>query len=153
MVLQPAVRGFETTDPDGNPVIKKYNDRYVAYDYAQNVWTFGRDQPDTGVDSGVFDNPIWIDKDGNVYKHEIENAPHGDYKPFAETGPISIGEGDQVIKATQLLTDSIPENRVTLEFKTRFEPQGEEQVHGPLRGAQDRREVHGPTDADAGQRG
>ena len=123
--------GFETTDPDGNPVIKKYNDRYVAYDYAQNIWSMGDLDRHTGVDSGVFDNPIWLDKDGNVYKHEIENAPHGDYKPFAETGPISIGEGDQVIKATQLLSDSIPVGRVTATFKTRFEPQGDEQVHGP----------------------
>ena len=51
--------------------------------------------------------------------------------PWAETGPISIGEGDQVMKAVQVLTDSIPENRVTLEFKTRFEPQGEEKSYGP----------------------
>ena len=33
--------GFETTDPDSNPVIKKYNDRYVAYDYAQNTRSMG----------------------------------------------------------------------------------------------------------------
>ena len=51
--------------------------------------------------------------------------------PWAETGPITIGEGDQVIKATQVLTDSIPEDRVTLEFMTRFQPQGEEITFGP----------------------
>ena len=36
-----------------------------------------------------------------------------------------------MIKATQLLVDSIPTGRVSATFKTRFEPQGEEQVHGP----------------------
>ena len=63
--------------------------------------------------------------------------------PWAETGPISIGEGDQVIKASQVLTDSIPENRVTLEFKTRFEPQGQERTYGPHRSSADGREVTG----------
>ena len=66
--------GFETTDPDGNPVIKKYNDRYVAYDYAQNIWSMGDLDRHTGVDSGVFDNPIWLDKDGNVYKIENDHT-------------------------------------------------------------------------------
>jgi hypothetical protein len=42
-----------------------------------------------------------------------------------------LGDGDQIIKAVQVLTDSIPENRVNLEFKTRFEPQGEERAYGP----------------------
>ena len=120
-------------DPEADwiKVIKKVNDRYVSYDYAQNIWSFGDLDRHVGVDSGVFDNPIYLDPTNNVYRHELENAGHGGQAPWAETGPISIGEGDQVIKATQVITDSIPLNRVTLEFKTRFEPQGDEQSFGP----------------------
>ena len=116
---------------DGQPVIKKANNRYVSYDYAQNLWSMGAIDRQVGVDSGVFDNPIWLDPENNVYRHEIENAGHGDQRPWAESGPITIGEGDAVMKATQVLTDSIPVGRVEMEFKTRFEPQGEEKTHGP----------------------
>ena len=116
---------------DGERVIKKVNDRYVTYDYAQNIWSIGEITRQVGVDSGVFKDPIWIDAENNIYRHEIENAPHGGAEPWAETGPISIGNGDEVIKATQVLTDSIPKDRVTLEFKTRFQPQGDEIEFGP----------------------
>jgi hypothetical protein len=42
-----------------------------------------------------------------------------------------VGNGDQVITATQLLSDSFPTDRLNATFKTRFEPQGTETVHGP----------------------
>lgn len=116
---------------DGETVIKKVNDRYVTYDYAQNIWSIGAIDRHVGVDSGVFNDPIYLDHENNVYRHEIENAGHGGQQPYAETGPITIGEGDGVIKATQVLTDSIPANRVTLEFMTRFQPQGDEITFGP----------------------
>jgi len=279
----------------GDTVIKKVNNRYVTYDYAQNIWSIGEIDRHVGVDSGVFNDPIYLDHKNKVYRHEIENAGHtnsdwvsrqwdgwsqvsgnawfflsrdggnkgddetlrftseqigtspdyldfwkspsevrlssvrdtyqadissGDvvitipwsgvwtgsdfsgspilftvqvkqggqvfgetvirsdspktgeitaivnsvdlpisivltpdpdrqsysgnaswtsgeisYRmgrmPFAETGPITIGEGDGVIKATQVLTDSIPADRVTLEFMTRFQPQGDEISFGP----------------------
>ncbi len=85
----------------------------------------------SGVDSGVFNDPVWIDEDNYVWRHELYAQPHVGSTPWAETGPISIGDGDQVIKATQVLTDSIPNKRINLEFKTRFEPQGEERIYGP----------------------
>lgn len=118
-------------EEDWIKAIKKVNDRYVTYDYAQNIWSIGDIDRHVGVDSGVFNDPIYLDHNNNVYRHELENAGHGGRKPFAETGPITIGEGDSVIKATQVLTDSIPANRVTLEFMTRFQPQGDEETFGP----------------------
>ena len=121
----------EQVQVGGETVIKKVNDRYVSYDYAQNIWSMGDITRHAGVDAGIFNDPLWIDEEGNIFRHEIENANHGGDFPWAETGPITIGEGDQVIKATQVLTDSIPRNRVTLEFKTRFEPQGDEVSFGP----------------------
>lgn len=118
-----------TQNADG--ALMAYNDSYVSYDYKQNVWSFGKINRMCGVDSGIFDDPIWIDSNNKLWRHELIAQTHEGSLPWAETGPISLGEGDQVIKATQVLSDSIPENRVTLEFKTRFEPQGEEQSYGP----------------------
>jgi hypothetical protein len=117
-----------TTDGGG---LIAYNDRYVSYDYKQNIWSFGEISRMSGVDSGVFNDPVWIDEDNYVWRHELYAQPHVGSTPWAETGPISIGDGDQVIKATQVLTDSIPNKRINLEFKTRFEPQGEERTYGP----------------------
>jgi hypothetical protein len=312
---QVVVLNPEESDPDKQiKVIKKVNNRYVSYDYAQNIWSIGEISRHAGVDSGIFNDPLWLDAGNNVYRHELENVGHnnsvwtskqwhgwtnvegpiwfdvmnaasgnrvpGEYgsddevfivsnstlpfrdaeqasigitngfwgtgakirlssitdtykarpsngeitmsipysctwesdvvsagsmdilkirvmqggriiaqtnvtstaggstqlngvlkvsnpaddqpielslvpdpslksydgyfgfsvkeinysyglKPFAESGPITIGEGDQVIKATQVLTDSIPEERVTLEFMTRFQPQGDEITFGP----------------------
>lgn len=123
--------GEEVVDDNGQTVIKKINNRYVTYDYAQNIWSVGDIDRHAGVDAGVFNDPIYIDSDNNIFRHEIENAGHGSSQPWAETGPLTLGEGDQVIKATQVLTDSIPEGRVLLDFKTRFQPQGEETSFGP----------------------
>ena len=122
--------GVEVT-VGGKVIIKKVNDRYVTYDYAQNIWSIGEITRHAGVDSGIFNDPIWLDESCNVWRHEIENASFGGAKAWAETGPISIGAGDQVINATQVLTDSGPPGRVELEFKTRFQPQGEEITFGP----------------------
>ena len=112
-------------------VTTMFNDRYVSYDYKQNIWSFGEISRMSGVDSGVFDDPLWIDEENYIWRHEMKAQPHTGSTPWAETGPLSLGDGDQVIKAVQVLTDSIPENRINLEFKTRFEPQGEERVYGP----------------------
>jgi hypothetical protein len=118
-------------EADGEKVIRKVNSRYVAYDYAQNHWSFGEIDRHAGIDSGVFRDPIWIDSRNQVFRHEIENAPHGGQKPWAETGPIDLGSGDQVIQATQLLSDAFPSEKINATFKCRFAPQGPETVHGP----------------------
>ena len=108
-----------------------YNDRYVSYDYKQNIWSFGEISRMSGVDSGVFDDPVWIDEENKVWRHELYAQKHEGSLPWAETGPVVMGYGDQVINATQVLTDAVPDRRINLEFKTRFEPQGEEFVYGP----------------------
>ena len=122
--------GIEVT-VDGKVVIKKVNDRYVTYDYAQNIWSIGEITRHAGVDSGIFNDPIWLDQSCNVWRHEMENAGFNGAQAWAETGPISLGSGDNVINATQVLTDSGPLGRIELEFKTRFQPQGEEITFGP----------------------
>lgn len=107
------------------------NDRYVAYDYAENIWIIGNLSRATGVDSGVFKNPIWITPTGDYYRHEIPGTTHGSETPYAETGPISLGNGDQVIRAIQVVPDDEPSGDLQLTFKTRFYPQGDETTNGP----------------------
>ena len=46
------------------------NDRYVALDYKEGYWTTGELDRTAGVDTGVFNNPIWADASGNLYNQE-----------------------------------------------------------------------------------
>ena len=51
---------------------------------------------------------------------------------FCETGPISIGNGDQVAKVTEVIPDELTQGDVDLKFKTRFYPNDTETTHGPF---------------------
>ena len=107
------------------------NDRYVIYDYKERHWNIGQLARTAAVDIGVFTVPIWFAPDGDVYDHEIAYS-HGNDLPFAETGPISIGNGERIMKITELIPDETTLGDVTLEFKTRFYPTGDESTHGPF---------------------
>lgn len=50
---------------------------------------------------------------------------------FAESGPIALGAGDQVMAATMLIPDEKTQGEVTATFKTRFHPNDTEREYGP----------------------
>ena len=105
-------------------------DRYVAYDYAENVWMTGTIDRTAGVDRGVFRQPLWISAEGILYEQEI-GFNYSGVSPFAETGPILLGAGDQVMSVKGLIPDEKTLGDVSASFKTRFYPTGEEKTHGP----------------------
>ena len=107
------------------------NDRYVAYNYVENTWYIGQLARTAGVSRGAFRYPIWASADDNkVYEHEV-GYEYGSLSPFAETGPISISSGDQVMSVTDLLPDEKTQGDVTATFKARFYPNGTERSYGP----------------------
>jgi hypothetical protein len=111
------------------------NDRYVSYNYIENYWNIGTITRTSGVDAGVFDTPIWSDFDGNLYSHEFGHQ-HQDkdgtyYTPFIESNPISLGNGDQVMKVNNLIPDEQSQGDVQLEFDTRFHPNDTQRTYGP----------------------
>jgi hypothetical protein len=114
--------------PSGNST---ENDSYVAYDYAAGHWEIGRIDRTAGVDQGIFDDPIWADASGNLYDHEQHGIAHGSYTPYAETGPITLGNGDAVMKVNQLIPDELTQGEVQVTFKTRFHPNDTERTYGP----------------------
>jgi len=107
------------------------NDRYVTYDYVQNYWSFGEIDRTCGTGQGVFQNPIWLDASGISYDHEQIGVAHGSSTPFAETAPISLGNGDSIMKVNQLISDEEVNGQVTVDFKTRFHPNDTEREYGP----------------------
>ena len=76
------------------------NDRYVMYNYNENVWSVGSIVRTAWIDRGIEDYPRAASTDGYIYFHEYGqddgsvNPPAG-IEAFIESGPIEIGEGDQ----------------------------------------------------------
>ena len=106
------------------------NDRYVVYNYAEGHWTIGQIARTSGVDRGVFRRPIWAASNGYTYNHEI-GLNYDGASVFAESGPISLGNGDSILKATMLMPDEKTQGDVTATFKTRFYPNDTERSYGP----------------------
>ena len=78
--------------------------RYVYYNYKENHWSIGALGRTTGFDSGVFQYPLLLATDGYVYEHEKGNNKQGNV-PFVETGPIKIGNGDDIAHVLWAITD------------------------------------------------
>ena len=106
------------------------NDRYVMFNYAEGHWNIGQLARTSGVDRGVFASPIWAAADGKTYNHEF-GLNYDGASVFAESGPISLGNGDTVMRAINLLPDEKTQGDVTATFKTRFYPNDTETSHGP----------------------
>ena len=107
------------------------NNRYVVFDYKEGHWNIGEIERCSAVDAGVFSNPIMFDASGNVYNHE-SGYSHGSSQTFLESGPISIGAGDQIAKVNEIIPDELNQGEVTLTFKTRFYHNDTEISHGPF---------------------
>ena len=67
----------------------------------------------------------------SVYNHE-QGLNYDSGAIFCETGPISIGNGDQIAKVTSVIPDELTQGDVDLKFKTRFHPNNTETTHGPF---------------------
>lgn len=106
------------------------NDRYVAFNYSEKHWTIGAIIRTAAVDAGVFRNPIWFDASGVSHDHET-GLSYDSADVFAESGPISLGAGDNVMAATMLIPDEKTQGDVTATFKTRFHPNDTQRTYGP----------------------
>lgn len=106
------------------------NDRYVVFNYIDNAWYIGQLARTAGVDGDVFGRPIFAGVDLNLYEHEIGWSYDGN-APYAESGPISLGAGDNVMRVTQMIPDELSQGQVQAIFKTRFHPNDTERQYGP----------------------
>lgn len=106
------------------------NDRYVVLNYTENTWYIGSVSRTAGIDAGVFRNPVWLSPDDfKLYEHE-SGWDYDGATPFAESGSISLGAGDQVMVVTDLIPDELTQGEVTATFKTRFYPNDIEREYG-----------------------
>jgi hypothetical protein len=106
------------------------NDRYVTYNYKEGHWSTGSLARTSGVDVGIFSTPIWMTPAGVAVNHEIGNQTDG-AEAFAESGPVQIATGDNVMSALMLIPDEKTQGQVTTTFRARFHPNDTERTYGP----------------------
>lgn len=106
------------------------NDSYVAWDYVENHWTIGTLGRTAGTDRSVFRNPIMASPEGYIYDHEV-GLNYSGALPYAESGPVQIGNGDSIMYVNELIPDERNQGNVSATFKTRYYPNSSETSYGP----------------------
>lgn len=111
-------------------------DRYVAYSYKHGFWMIGALARTCGAPAGVFSNPLLCGADGKVYDHE-NGFNYDGATPFARTGPLELGSGDQVLQIMNVIPDERTLGDSQVIFYSRFAPNGTETVSAtyPVSGA------------------
>ena len=86
-------------------------DRYVVYNYAENIWYFGDLERTAWIDTGVIDYPVAA-KDGYVYLHELgvndgqpNNAPPLPIPAYIQSADIDIEDGDKYMLIRRIIPD------------------------------------------------
>lgn len=110
------------------------NDSYVTFNYRENHWSIGTLARTAGTDSGVFTNPLLVGPDGYVYEHEVGFSYDG-ATVYAESGPVQIGNGDNIMSVRQVVPDEQTLGEAVVSFATRFYPTGDESSYGPYSAA------------------
>jgi hypothetical protein len=110
------------------------NDSYVTFNYRENHWSIGLLARTAGVDAGVFTYPLMVSTDGYVYEHEVGYNYDGSTL-FAESGPVQLGNGDNIMSVRQVVPDEQTLGEAVVSFKTRNYPTDTQSTFGPFTAA------------------
>jgi hypothetical protein len=110
------------------------NDSYVTFNYRENHWNIGTLARLAGVDAGVFTYPLMVSSDGYIYEHEVGFA-YDSASLYAESGPIQLGNGDNIMSIRQVIPDEQTLGEAVVSFKTRNYPTGSQSSFGPYTAA------------------
>ena len=105
-------------------------DKYVVYNYLEQVWYYGTFGRTAWVDRGIFDFPIAANNDGFLYEHELgfddgTTNPSSAINAYIQSSPVDIGDGEQFMFIRKMIPDVdfknstaiIPETNITLDVK------------------------------------
>ena len=104
--------------------------RYVVYNYLEQVWYYGSFGRTAWIDRGIFDFPFAANADGYIYEHEIgfddgTTNPTTPINAFIQSSPIDIGDGEQFMLLRKMIPDVdfrdstalLPDVNITLDVK------------------------------------
>ena len=105
-------------------------DKYVVYNYQEQVWYYGTFGRTAWIDRGIFDFPFAANVDGFVYEHEIgfddgTTDPVSAIPAYIQSSPIDIGDGEQFMFIRRMIPDVdfknstaiLPETNITIDVK------------------------------------
>jgi len=86
------------------------NDKYVVYNYEQNIWYYGTLARTAWVDRGVLLYPIAASTDNYLYYQEFglddgSQSPASGITSFIESSQVTIGDGDKFFFASRVIPD------------------------------------------------
>ena len=89
------------------------NDRYIIFNYLENVWYSGSIERTSWDDVNVFDSPYATDASGNLFTHEQGKDASGQpLSSYIETGEIDIAQGNAIMFIDKFIPDFIiPDNK------------------------------------------
>ena len=105
------------------------NDKYVIYNYKDDIWYYGNLSRSAWLDRGIRTFPIAAES-GYLYNHEFEYDDDGSaMASFIESAPMDIGDGDKFALATTVVPDltfvgstALSSPQATFTLKARTEP-------------------------------
>ena len=85
-------------------------DKYVVYNYIEQVWSIGELERYSWIDKGIFSFPLATGKSGNsyyLYNHETGNDNDGSPMDnvFIESGDFDIEDGDKFYSVREIIPD------------------------------------------------
>ena len=105
-------------------------DKYVVYNYSEQVWYYGILGRTAWMDRGIFDFPIAANVDGYLYEHEFgfndgTTNPASAIDSYIQSSPIDIGDGEQFMFINKMIPDvdfrnstaTLPEVDLTIDMK------------------------------------
>ena len=110
-------------------------DKYVVYNYQQNVWYYGTLNRTAWIDRGVNSNPLAASTDNYLYTHEIgfddgSTNPASGINAYIESSQFDIGDGDNFSFVRRVIPDvtfrdsTSPTPTADFTFKARNFPGG-----------------------------
>ena len=96
----------------------------VVGEYTPTLYFYCSNHPLMGSNANILEKV-------KIYNHEI-GVNYDGGEQFAETGPISLANGDNIMKVNSVIPDEKTQGDVQMTFKTRFHPNDTERSYGPF---------------------
>jgi hypothetical protein len=112
-------------------------DKYVIWNYQENLWYTGSLDRSTWIDSGTYPLPYATKYDGTnstLFIHEQgKNDDGSTLTSFIESGDFDIGDGDDILFVNKLIPDFKNQvGNVNISLKSRYFPTDTQTTKGPF---------------------
>ena len=99
------------------------NNRYVKYNYRENVWDIGTIDRSAWTDAGTFTNNVGASSNGLLYQHEVGTDDDGSpMTSYVQSADIDIGDGQEIMFIDRMIPDATITGTLNSFVKTKKSP-------------------------------